>query len=106
LRAEHDLQIRTTEALQARISGTYRGSLRTVLSRLLDGYNYVIERKREHGALSVSVLGLKGTTPTLPGNPSPLLSAPNATPPSTRTVPSIPNPLLRTPNATLPNTRR
>jgi hypothetical protein len=106
LSVEHELRIRTTEALQARISGTYRGSLRTVVSRLLDGYNYVIQRKREHGALSIIVLGLKETTPTPPGIPSPLPRVPNANLPNTRTVPSIPSPLLSAPNATLPNTRR
>jgi len=84
LRAEFGLQIRANEAVQARISGTYRGSLRTVVSRLLDGYNYVIERKSEHGALNVIVLGLKGTTATLPGIPSPLPRGPNANVPNVR----------------------
>jgi hypothetical protein len=77
LRAEYNLQIRATEALQARINGSYRGSLREVLSRLLDGYNYVIKRKREPGALDVIVIGSKGTQSTTP-NLS--LRAPNASP--------------------------
>ena len=99
LRAEYKLEIRTTEALQARIDGSYRGSLRKVVSRLLDGYNYVIGRKRETGALDVIVLGLKGTTPTLPGVPSTLLRPPNASPSTQATPPTTLNPLLRAPNA-------
>jgi hypothetical protein len=69
LGVEYELR-RTTETLEARINGTYRGSLRNVVSHLLDGYNYVIERRGSHGPLNVMVFGLKGTTPTLVRTPS------------------------------------
>src|SRR3954462_6888021 len=37
------VRVRTSVALDKIISGTYSGSLNQVLSRLLDGYNYVIK---------------------------------------------------------------
>jgi hypothetical protein len=47
--------------------GTYSGSLERVISRLLDGYDYVIRRERDH--LDLWVLGKSGEQAT----PSPTL---------------------------------
>ena len=40
------------------INGTYSGSLRRVIARLLDGYNYVI--KQNEGELDVTILDRRG----------------------------------------------
>jgi hypothetical protein len=40
------------------INGTYSGSLRRVIARLLDGYNYVI--KQDDGKLDVTILDRRG----------------------------------------------
>lgn len=77
LRAQYPLQVRGAELPAARISGIYRGSLRDVVSRLLEGCNYIIERKR--GGLSVIIVGLNGAKPTVPGERNPTFYLPNAT---------------------------
>lgn len=51
------------------VDGTYAGSLRQVLSRLLDGYAYVITNR--NAGIDVLVLGKAGERPTPPpGLPS------------------------------------
>ncbi len=47
--------------LDKRVSGTYVGSLPRVLTRILDGYNFVV--KTDNGRIAVSVVG----TPNAPG---------------------------------------
>jgi hypothetical protein len=49
------LQHRGADALQRRISGTYRGSLPHVVRRLLDGYNFVL--KTDEDEIEVVVIG-------------------------------------------------
>jgi hypothetical protein len=62
------VQVRTSIALNKVISGTYSGSLKQVLSRLLEGYNYII--KPRGASAEVVVIGARGeraivaTTPT------------------------------------------
>lgn len=52
------VRVKTPIALDKAINGTYVGSLQQVLSRVLDGYNYVI--KRRDAAIEVVVIGTRG----------------------------------------------
>jgi hypothetical protein len=61
--------------LDADVNGTYSGSLRRVIARLLDGYNYVI--KQDNGQLDVIILDKRGAqaVPAAllpPAHPTPL----------------------------------
>jgi len=70
-----------------RLSGTYAGSLPRVLTRILDGYNFIL--KTNNGSFTVTVVGIPypaGTFPTLPASSSaqvvrhPVEAAPAAQP--------------------------
>jgi hypothetical protein len=65
----YHISIRSTVVLDALRDGTYAGSLRHVIARLLDGYNYVIE-ENSAATLDVFVVGKsdgKATpAPTMP----------------------------------------
>jgi hypothetical protein len=50
------------------INGTYSGSLRRVIARLLDGYNYVI--KQDNGTLDVIILDKRGARAVSGATPS------------------------------------
>ncbi len=52
------VRVRTSIALDKVVSGTYSGSLRQVLARVLEGYNYVI--KPVDTAAEVVVIGVRG----------------------------------------------
>ena len=52
------VKTRTAVPLNAEIKGAYSGSLSQVVSRLLDGYNYVI--KNDHEQTEIIVLGNTG----------------------------------------------
>jgi hypothetical protein len=56
LGAAYHVSIRSTVMLDELRDGTYTGSLRYVIARLLDGYNYVIEEDRAT-TLDVLVVG-------------------------------------------------
>ena len=58
LNAAFNMSYRSSIALDDEINGTYAGSLRRVLSRVLDGYNYVI--KQYDAKLDVIILGRRG----------------------------------------------
>jgi hypothetical protein len=71
------LQYRGADALQRRISGTYRGSLQHVVRRVLDGYNFVL--KTDDDEIEVVVIGGEtsgaggaglGATPAAVGQPA------------------------------------
>ena len=49
---------RTAIPLDAQANATYSGSFAQVISRLLDGYNYVV--KREQGTIEIVVFGARG----------------------------------------------
>jgi hypothetical protein len=53
-----NLRYRTSIPLNKTISGTYMGSLGSVLARLLDGFNYVI--KTEQDKIEVLIIGMRG----------------------------------------------
>jgi hypothetical protein len=52
------VRVRTPIVLNKVISGTYSGSLKQVLSRVLDGYNYVI--KPLDATAEVVIIGVRG----------------------------------------------
>jgi hypothetical protein len=70
------LQVRvsTEIPLDRRINGSYTGSLRQVLSRVLEGYNYVL--KRRDTVTEVIIVGLPGdrVTAAAPMQPAPARS--------------------------------
>jgi hypothetical protein len=55
---------RTSVPLNDEISGAYSGSLSRVVSRLLDGYNYVI--KQDSGVTEIIVFGRRGEAAVAP----------------------------------------
>jgi hypothetical protein len=58
LNATFDMSYRSAIVLDEEINGTYAGSLRRVISRVLDGYNYVL--KQDGSKLDVIILGKRG----------------------------------------------
>jgi hypothetical protein len=70
LRAAYNISYSSTIALDETRDGTYAGSLGRVISRLLDGYNYVI--KRQNSALELDILGKNGAQAV----PGPVTTAP------------------------------
>jgi hypothetical protein len=73
LESTFSIRHRTSVPLDRSISGTYRGSLRRVLSRLLDGFNYYIADTAD-GGIEITVVGRPGTA----AMPSAGLAAPQA----------------------------
>jgi hypothetical protein len=71
--------------LDKRLSGTYVGSLRRVVTRILDGYNFVL--KTDNGSIAVTVLGTPNASAAVPvlSGPKvvrqPAAAAPAAQPP-------------------------
>jgi hypothetical protein len=53
LHASFNLRYRTLAALDGAVAGTYRGSLASVASRLLDGYDFVMKVSAENVEISV-----------------------------------------------------
>jgi hypothetical protein len=66
------VKYRTTVNLAAPTDGTYSGSLRQVISRLLGGYNYVV--KSDQDTIEIVVFDARGAAPMTPASPLP---APN-----------------------------
>jgi hypothetical protein len=60
---------RTSVPLNDEISGAYSGSLSRVVSRLLEGYNYVI--KQDSGLTEIIVFGRRGEAAVAPRAPAP-----------------------------------
>jgi len=58
---------RTAVPLEREINGSYSGSFSQVISRLLDGYNYVI--KNDQKLIEIIVLDASGQAPVLPKVP-------------------------------------
>jgi hypothetical protein len=56
LQAKFEVSVRPQASLGHRLNGRYSGSLRNVVSRILNGYNFVM--KSEAGHLEVIVIGL------------------------------------------------
>jgi hypothetical protein len=72
--------------LDKRVSGTYAGPLPRVLSRILDGYNFIL--KTDNGSIAVTVVGTPNAAATVPASSGPKVvrqpaaAAPAAQPPS------------------------
>jgi hypothetical protein len=62
------VKYRTAIPLNAEINGAYSGSLSRVVSRLLDGYNYLI--KNDHDLAEIIVFGRMGEVAIPPRAPS------------------------------------
>ena len=62
------VRYRTAIPLNVEINGAYSGSLSQVISRLLDGYNYVIEN--DHELTEIIVLGKNGEVAIPPKAPA------------------------------------
>jgi hypothetical protein len=58
LNATFAMSYRSTIVLDEEINGAYAGSLRLVISHVLDGYNFVI--KQDDSKLDVIILGRRG----------------------------------------------
>jgi hypothetical protein len=69
LGAHFKLRYRASVALDRAVSGTYEGPLPHVISRLLDGYNYIVGVKSSPDSVEVVVLGKSGKNAT-PGAPA------------------------------------
>lgn len=55
------VKYRSAIPLETRATGTYSGSLSTVLNSLLENYDYVIERRQQ--AIEISVFRVHGSVP-------------------------------------------
>jgi hypothetical protein len=72
--------------LDKRLSGTYVGSLPRVLTRILDGYNFVL--KTDNGSIAVTVVGTPNAAAAVPASSGPKVvrqpaaAAPAAQPPT------------------------
>jgi hypothetical protein len=62
--ARFPVEYRTSVPLDAAINGAYSGSLSQVVSRLLDGYNYVI--KQDSALTEILVFGKRGEAAVSP----------------------------------------
>src|SRR5947209_20562657 len=56
LGARFDLSFRASAALDHQLNGSYSGSLHSVLSRVLNGYDFIIKTEAEH--IDVIVVGV------------------------------------------------
>lgn len=59
-----DLQFQSSINLDKQLTGTYRGSLLQVVSRLLEGYDFIIKSSKD--GLNITVLGLQNGTKSPP----------------------------------------
>lgn len=84
LGAAFDLRYRTSAPLDRPLTLVYKGPLRQLLARVLDGYNFVV--KTSSGEIEVVVLGAATGTPS----PAVAAAAPMATP--ARPAPPPPKP--------------
>src|SRR5712672_35421 len=72
--------------LDKRVSGTYVGPLPRVVTRILDGYNFIL--KTDNGSIAVTVVGTPNAAGTVPASSGPKVvrqpaaAAPAAQPPS------------------------
>ena len=106
--------------LKSQITGTYQGSLQRVLSRILEGYNFVVKSNSD-GGVDVTVLGRRnapatggsttaaaaapvtaknGSAPKSP--PSGVAQQPDAAPSASGSVPAVPKPEIKLAEGTAP----
>jgi hypothetical protein len=85
---EFNLHYSSSVNLERRITGTYQGSLRRVLTRILEGYNFVV--KMSDGRIQLTVLGTQLGTKNVPGRVEGLVPVPMPSPSSVS--PPVPGP--------------
>lgn len=79
---DFNLHYRSSVELKNQISGTYQGSLRQVVTRILEGYDFIV--KSDPGDIEVTVLGGKNAPLKSEGTSVAVRSAaPQAAPPET-----------------------
>jgi hypothetical protein len=66
--------------LDKRLSGTYVGPLRRVVTRILDGYNFIL--KTDNGSIVVTVLGTPGAAAAVPVSSGPKVAGQPAAQPT------------------------
>jgi hypothetical protein len=67
-----DVRYRTSVALGRTVSGTYKGTLQRVMSRVLEGYNFTSQVSDNR--IEAVIIGLAGTAPTT-GQPATAVAA-------------------------------
>lgn len=73
LSASFGFQIRTSTDLNRSVDGTYRGSLREVITRLLEGYDFFVHKSGDD--IEVVVVGFSGTA-AAPAPVAPVVAQP------------------------------
>jgi hypothetical protein len=70
LARDFNVHYRSSADLNRHLTGTYQGSLRQVVTRILDGYNFIIASSR--GGMEVTILERQnaGTAPEPTGAPA------------------------------------
>jgi hypothetical protein len=63
-----DVKLRSSANLQKQLTGSYRGSLQQVLTRILDGYDFIL--KSEKGGAVITVLGSGKAVDVLGASPA------------------------------------
>jgi len=63
-----DVHFQSSANLEKQLTGTYEGSLRRVLMRVLDGYNVIL--KTDNDRIEVTVLGTRNAPATAGGSPA------------------------------------
>jgi hypothetical protein len=67
------MHYRSSVNLDKRVSGTYAGSLSRVVTRILEGYNFVLET--DNGSIAVTVHGTPDAAGAVPGSSTPKVGA-------------------------------
>lgn len=83
---EFNLQFHSTANLEKQLTGTYQGSLQRVLTRVLEGYNFVV--KTNNGRIEVTVFGTKSAPGTAVAAMTPAATTPAAMTPAATKVAS------------------
>jgi hypothetical protein len=68
LSSAFDVKLRSSANLEKQLTGTYRGSLQQVLTRVLDGYDFIL--KSEKGGAVITVLGSGKAVDVLSASPA------------------------------------
>jgi cellulose biosynthesis protein BcsQ len=79
LKAKFNLRYRANDALEGRITGSFRGSLQRVVARLLEGYDYVIAISPD--GIDALILPQNATANVVVAKLPPTMLQPAASPP-------------------------
>lgn len=107
LESAFDLKYRTAEPLNHLITGTYTGSVQRVLSRLLDGHDFIIQSS--DGSMSVIIFSAVkrerggGSVPAIAESPGMKPQRPDVSAPTRAPPPAAGGPRGRRPDPETPN---